>query len=103
MKAFFLERPSFPHCHTTWDPQLLLDFLCNLVPTVDLSLLQSSRKMSYRYAFVVRPPWPDLAFTGQWKPVCHGVVFVIGDLLKTFRPGVHTSHLLFDTYPHDSC
>ena len=26
MKAVFLERPSFPRSHTTWDPQLVLDF-----------------------------------------------------------------------------
>ena len=105
MKAAFLERPSFPRSHTTWDPQLVLDFFCSLGPTVDLSLLQLSRKLVTLM----------LLLSGHRGQILHlldirnmslmesQVVFGIGDLLKTSRPGAHISSLVFDAYPHDSC
>lgn len=45
MKAVFLQRPSFSRTHVTWDPQLVLDYICSLGFTEALSLLHLSRKL----------------------------------------------------------
>lgn len=104
MKAVFLQRPSFARTHVTWDPQLVLDYICNLGSTEALSLLHLSRKLIILM----------LLLSGQRGQTLHlldirnlslsesQAVFGIGDLLKTSRPGAHLSGLVFDAYPHDT-
>ena len=103
MKAVFLERPSLPRSRTTWDPQLVLDYLCGLGPTVNLSLLQLSRKLAMLMLLLSghRGQILHLLDTRNMSVTESQVVFGIGDLLKTSRPGVHMSSLIFEAYPHD--
>ena len=104
MKAVFLQRPAFSRTHVTWDPQMVLDYICSLGSTEALSLLHLSRKLVILM----------LLLSGQRGQTLHlldvrnlslsesQAIFGIGDLLKTSRPGAHFSGLVFEAYPHDS-
>ena len=84
MKADFLERPSLPRSRTTWDPQLVLDYLCGLGPTVNLSLLQLSRKLAMLMLLLSghRGQILHLLDTRNLSVTESQVVFGTGDLLK---------------------
>lgn len=103
MKAVFQEKPSFPRYHTTWDPQLVLDYILGLGIDEELSLIQLSRKVVILM----------LLLSGQRGQTLHlldirnmtvsdlRVSFRLGDPLKTSRPGAHISELVFLAYPTD--
>lgn len=40
MKAVFNEKPSFSRCTTTWDPQLVLDYIVSLEQNENVHISQ---------------------------------------------------------------
>lgn len=103
MKAVFQEKPSLARLQSTWDPDLILDYLRGLGQNEALSLIQLSRKLTMLM----------LLLSGQRGQVLHlldtrnmsisgsRVSFRIGDPLKTSRPGSHFSELMFAAYVPD--
>lgn len=103
MKAIFQDRPSFPRCHTTWDPQLVLNYLMSLGPDNELPLIQLSGKVTVLMLLLSgqRGQTLHLLDTRNMTVSESRVTFRIGDPLKTSRPGAHMSELIFDAYPSD--
>lgn len=104
MRAVFLERPSLSRCKTTWDPDLVLNYM-SLGANENLSTILLSKKLTILMLLV----------SGQRGQVLHllnirnmyisdsRVSFQIRDHLKTSRPGKHLSELLsFEVYTPDS-
>ena len=46
MRAVFQSRPSFPRYQTTWDPDLVLNYIKSLGPNEDLSVILLTKKLT---------------------------------------------------------
>lgn len=103
MRAVFQERPAFSHCQCTWDPELVLNYLKSLGPDERLSLIQLSRKLTALMLLVSGQRGQVLSFLDIRNMSISDsmIVFRIGDLLKTSRPGCHISELCFEKYSAD--
>ena len=101
--AVFQERPAFSRCHFTWDPELVLTYLKHLGPNEHLSLIQLFRKLAALLLLVSGQRGQVLRFldTRNMSISDSMIVFRIGDLLKTSRPGSHISELCFARYSPD--
>ena len=103
MRAVFQKRPSLPRYQTTWDPDLVLNYIKSLGLNEDLSLIMLTKKLTMLMLLV----------SGQRSQVVHlldvrnmvisdsRVSFQIGDPIKTSRPGSHMSQLSFAAYAPD--
>lgn len=100
MKAVFLERPSLPRNCTAWDPDVVLTHILSLGPNEGLSLIQLSGKLVMLMLLISgqRGHTLHLLDTRNMTVSRSEVSFRIGDLLKTSRPGVHLSELVFPAY-----
>lgn len=99
MKAVFLERPSLPRHYTTWDLDLVLRHILSMGPNEGLSLIQLPKKLVMFMLLVSgqRGHTLHLLDTRNMTVSRSKVSFRIDDL-KTSRPGVHQSELVFLAY-----
>ena len=103
MRAVFQERPAFPKYQFTWDPDLVLSYIRSLGINRNISTIMLSRKLTMLL----------LLLSGQRHQTLHlfdirnmsltkdYVIFRLGDLLKTSRPGQPTPEVVFPAYPLD--
>lgn len=105
MKAVFLVRPSLPRNCTTWDPDVVLTHIKSLGQNEGLSMIQLSEKLVMLMLLISgqRGHTLHLLDTRNMTVSRSEVCFRIGDLLKTSRPGVHLSELVFPAYTPDKC
>lgn len=103
LKSVFNQRPSLPRYTTTWDPNLVLEHIKTLGPNKRLSILQLSRKLAMLMLLLSgqRGQTLHLLDTRNMQLSPNKASFQIGDLLKTSRPGVHMSELVFKAYAPD--
>ena len=102
-RGVFLQRPSLPKCGVTWDVSIVLNTLRSMAPSVDLSLLDLSRKLVTLLAIL----------TGQRAQTLHvlnihnitvsdsWIKLRTGELLKQSRPGYHLPELSLASYPDE--
>lgn len=103
MRSVFNQRPALPRYTTTWDPQIVLNYIKNLGPNRRLSLRQLTKKLTFLL----------LLLSGQRCQTIHQldisgmsttnskVIFKVNSLLKTSRPGHHQPDLVFLAYAPD--
>ena len=103
MKAVFQLRPALPRHHCTWDPELVLHHIRSLGSNENLSMIGLSRKLVMLMLLVSgqRGQALHLLDIRNMSITNSRVSFAIGDLMKTSRPGQHTSGLGFHAYPPD--
>lgn len=97
MNTVFHEKPSFSRCQTTWDPQLVLDYILSLGQNENLHISQmlmlliSGQRGQTLHLLDIR----NMILTDS------SVSFSIRDLLKTSGPGNHFSQLIFEAHTSD--
>lgn len=103
LRAVFQDRPSFPRYHTTWDPELVLNYLRRFESDAELPLIHLSSKVTVLMLLLSgqRGQTLHLLDTRNMTVTDSRITFRIGDPLKTSRPGAHLSELKFDAYPPD--
>ena len=103
MKAVFNEKPVFPRCDLTWDPQLVLTYLVGLGSNQRLSILELSRKLVMLMLLLSgqRGQTLHLLDTRNMFFTPSKVTFTLGDPLKTSGPKRHLSQLTFKAYAPD--
>ena len=103
LKSVFQQRPALPRNNTTWEVNVVLNYLRTLSPVKRLPLADLTKKLVVLLLLV----------SGQRGQTIHSldvqnmsitkskVVFRIPDLLKTSRPGSHLSEVIFLAYAPD--
>ena len=103
MKAAFRARPALPRYSSTWDPDMVLDYLSRLGDNATLPIVVLSRKLTclllllsgQRFQTIEKFDIRNMTFTNG------GVSFRIGDLLKTSSARFHLSEVSYLEYPVD--
>ena len=103
LKSVFQQRPALPRYNSTWDPNIVLDYLKTLGPNRLLTVLQLSRKLAFLMLLLSghRCQLLHLLDTRNMDLTTSTAKFKIGDLLKTTRPGHHMSEVSFRAYAPD--
>ena len=103
LKGVFNERPALPKYNTTWDAQLMLDYLRTLSPVSKLSLKLLSHKLVMLMLLLSgqRGQTIHLADTRNLEMKNGRITIVIGDIIKTTKPNSHVQPLVFKAYAPD--
>ena len=103
-KGVFTLRPALPKYNVTWNVDVVLTYLKGQEPLESLSLLQLSRKLLMLLALLSgqRGQTLHLIDIRNVHITDNSLKVVIGDLLKTSKPGYHLGELNFSSFPHDN-
>lgn len=89
LRGVFRSRPSFPRYQTTWDPNIILDFVSNYYPNDDLTLGQITKKLAVLLALSSgqRVQTLSLIRVSNIRIGEVNIEIVINDIIKTSMPG----------------
>ncbi|CAG9092801.1 unnamed protein product [Plutella xylostella] len=89
LKGAYKLRPTAPKYTSTWDPQVVLDYISNWFPNTDLSLQQITKKLTILLAICTRHRVQTLSLIKlrNIKIDHNGVKILISDIIKTSAPG----------------
>ena len=100
MKGVFNERPCLPRYRTTWDVNLVLQYLKSLSPVKDISLKMLSKKLVMLFALLSaqRAQTLHLLDIHDMTLSYSKVTFQINNLVKQSRPGRHLDNIVITGY-----
>ena len=103
MRSVYLKKPSLPKTSITWDVEVVLDYLKTLSPVRSLSLKDLTLKLTMLLLLLSGSRGQTiLALNVKNMSLSYSrAKFVLGDLLKTSRPGHHLGELKFKAYAPD--
>ncbi|KAL0870236.1 hypothetical protein ABMA27_005269 [Loxostege sticticalis] len=95
LKGVFKSRPSFPKYQSTWDTNLVLDFISNWYPNEGLSLLKLTQKLVALLMLSTgqRVQTLSLIRLSNIRVNDSNIDIIINDLIKTSAPGRPQPHL----------
>ena len=104
MKGIFQSRPALPRYTTTWDPDIVLQFLKNLGSSEGLSLKNLSLKTVFMLTLfsarrgntIVNIHVDNIHFDSE------GVTIILGDLTKTSGPNCPSPHIIIKKFSRDA-
>ena len=103
MRSAFLKKPSLPKTNVTWDVDIVLAYLRTLAPVKRLSLKELTLKLTMLLLLLSGSRGQTImALNVRNMTLSYSKAkFVLGDLLKTSRPGHHLGELTFKAYAPD--
>ena len=104
MKGIFKNTPPAPKYQTTWDVQIMLDYLSSLPDLIDLDLKSLTLKLLMLIALVSAQRGQSLHMLdiSFMKVAETSYEFSIPDHVKQSRPGYKTPSVVLRAYPHDT-
>ncbi|KAL0822303.1 hypothetical protein ABMA28_004411 [Loxostege sticticalis] len=89
LKGAFKLKPSRPKYSSTWDPQLVLNYISNWYPNLDLSIEKITKKLAILLALCTahRVQTFSLIKIKNITIAQNGVKIAITDIIKTSAPG----------------
>lgn len=89
LKGAYRLRPSTPKYSTTWDPQIVINFVSNWYPNKSLSIEKITKKLAILLALCTAQRVQTLSVIkiNNVMPSSNGVKIIISDLVKTSAPG----------------
>ena len=104
IKGVFQIKPSLPRYNCTWEVDIVLNFLKNMPPLKDLSLLELSRKLVTLLALVTGQRSQTLHSLDVANIECSDVYMKIRikDLLKQSKPNKHLPEIFISKYLLDN-
>ncbi|KAL0861715.1 hypothetical protein ABMA27_009196 [Loxostege sticticalis] len=102
LRGVFRSRPSFPRYQTTWDPNIILDFVSNYYPNDDLTLGQITKKLAVLLALSSgqRVQTLSLIRVSNIRIGEVNIEIVINDIIKTSMPGRPMPRLVIPFFPN---
>lgn len=102
LKGVFKGRPMFPKYHTTWNPNLVLDFLSNWYPNESLPLDKLSKKLVALLALSTAQRVQTLSLIRLSNITANDQNFeiIINDVIKTSAPNRQMPRLVIPLFPH---
>lgn len=96
LKGVFKIRPCFPKYQCTWDPNVVLDFICKWYPNENLPLSTITKKLVVLLALSTAQRVQTLSIIrlSNIKITNTGIEIVIDDLIKTSAAGRSQPHLI---------
>jgi hypothetical protein len=103
MKGIFKNNPSVPKYQTTWDVQIMLNYLSGLPDIMDLDLKSLTLKLLMLIALVSAQRGQSLHMLdiSFMKVAETSYEFALPDHVKQSRPGYNTPSVVLKAYPHD--
>lgn len=101
-KGVYRIKPSLPKYSTTWDPNVILDYLCTLYPNEELVLERISKKLVTLLALSTaqRVQTLSLININNIKYNTTNIEITIDDLIKTSAPGRRLPRLIIPYFPN---
>lgn len=102
LKGVFRSRPSFPRYQTTWDPNIVLDYITSFFPNEELSLPQITKKTAVLLALSTgqRIQTLSLVRLSNVRVSDSSIDIVINDVIKTSAPSRPMPHLSIPFFPN---
>ena len=103
MKAVFHYKPALPRYNSTWDPEVVLNYIKRMGKNNEMSIINLSRKLSVLMLLQSGQRGQTImAFDIRNMDLQKSIVtFKIGELLKTSRPNHHLGEVRFKAYAPD--
>lgn len=89
LKGAYKSRPCTPKYTSTWDPQVVLNFISNWFPNEDLTIEKITKKLAILLAICTAHRVQTLALikTSNIKINSRGIEIIVTDIIKTSAPG----------------
>lgn len=89
LKGMYRKKPSCPKYSSTWDPKIVLDYISEWYPNINLSLVKLTKKLSILLALCTshRVQTFSLIKTTNIIKSPSGIKILISDIIKTSKPG----------------
>jgi hypothetical protein len=103
MKGIFKNNPPVQKYQTTWDVQIMLNYLSGLLDIIDLDLKSLTLKLLMLIALVSAQRGQSLHMLdiSFMKVAETSYEFALPDHVKQSRPGYNTPSVVLKAYPHD--
>lgn len=104
MKGIFKNIPSAPKYKTTWDAQIMLNYLSGLPDITGINLKSLTFKLLMLIALVSAQRGQSLHMLdiSFMKVVDTSYEFLLPDHVKQSKPGYKTPSVVLKAYPHDT-
>lgn len=89
LKGAYKLRPCVPKYTSTWDPQVVLNFISNWFPNKDLTIENITKKLAILLAICTAHRVQTFALikTSNIKINSRGIEIIVTDIIKTSAPG----------------
>lgn len=102
LKGVYKKKPCFPRYQSTWDTNVVLDYVSNLYPHDDLSLGQLTKKLVTLLALSTAQRVQTLSLIKLCNVTFNEshVTIIEDDLIKTSAPGKQLPRLIIPFFPN---